>query len=168
METVKETVIVEGTPEVVEKEITKVVEVEMVVTATPEPEEEPAEDAKMILRVGTGDSGEGLNPHQEIIARFEEENPDILVQLEAVSGRDYYTRLLTQIAAGDAPDIMQIGDDAVPMFVGKGAFLPLDEFISWRLSFGYQHLSPRCPGTWPVGGSAVDVGQGLSPPGRLL
>ena len=45
-----------------------------------------AEGAKIILRVGTGDSGEGLNPHQEIIAAFEKANPDILVQLEAVAG----------------------------------------------------------------------------------
>ncbi|MGD8518935.1 MAG: ABC transporter substrate-binding protein, partial [Anaerolineae bacterium] len=94
-------------PQIVEKEVTVVVE--SVITATPEPEEPPDEEGNIILRVGTGDSGEGLNPHQEIIARFEEENPDILVQLEAVAGRDYYTRLLTQIAANDAPDIMQIG-----------------------------------------------------------
>jgi multiple sugar transport system substrate-binding protein len=113
---VEETVIVEGTPQVVEK----------VVTATPEP---LAEDAKIILRVGTGDSGEGLNPHQEIIARFEEENPDILIQLEAVAGRDYYTRLFTQIAAGDAPDIMQIGEGAVYRFVSRGAFLNLEDFV---------------------------------------
>jgi multiple sugar transport system substrate-binding protein len=84
----------------------------------------------IVLRVGTGDSGEGLNPHQEIIARFEEANPDILVQLEAVAGRDYYARLLTQVAAGAAPDIMQIGDDAVPMFVNAGALVPLDDFIT--------------------------------------
>ena len=44
-ETVKETVIVEGTPQVVEKEVTKVVEVEVekVVEATPVPAE-PVED----------------------------------------------------------------------------------------------------------------------------
>ena len=30
---------------------------------------------QIVLRVGTGDSGEGLNPHQEIIRRFEEANP---------------------------------------------------------------------------------------------
>ena len=36
---------------------------------------------------------------------------------------------MTQIAANDAPDVMPIGDDAVPMFVGKGAFIPLDDFI---------------------------------------
>jgi multiple sugar transport system substrate-binding protein len=123
--TVEKTVEVE---KVVEVEKTVEVEVvkEVLVTPTPEP---LAEGAKMILRVGTGDSGEGLAPHQDIIAAFEKENPDILVQLEAVAGSDYYTRLLTQMAAGDAPDIMQIGDDAVPMFVDKDAFLPLDDFI---------------------------------------
>ena len=98
------------------------------------PAAEPAADADTagkvtVIRLGTGDSGEGLNPHQEIIAAFEKENPDIRVQLEAVSGNDYYTRLLTQVASGNAPDIMQIGDDAVPMFVSKGAVIPLDDFI---------------------------------------
>jgi multiple sugar transport system substrate-binding protein len=138
-QTVVETVVVVETVEV-EKEV------EVVVTATPGAEAEAptaeatveeaaadssaAEEAKIILRVGTGDSGEGLTPHQDIIAKFEEENPDILVQLEAVAGRDYYARLLTQIAADDAPDIMQIGDDAVPQFVDSGAFLPLDDFIN--------------------------------------
>jgi multiple sugar transport system substrate-binding protein len=131
-------------PQLVEREVTKVV------TATPEPAPPPAEGAKIILRVGTGDSGEGLNPHQEIIARFEDENPDILVQLEAVAGRDYYTRLLTQIAAGDAPDIMQIGDDAVPMFVDKGSFLPLDSFIAGAYSLDTSIYLPGVlePGQW--------------------
>jgi multiple sugar transport system substrate-binding protein len=145
------------TPQIVEKEVTRVVQetvketvketVIVEVTPTPEP---MAEGAKIILRVGTGDSGEGLNPHQEIIARFEEENPDILIQLEAVSGRDYYARLLTQIAAGDAPDIMQIGDDAVPNFVGKGSFLPLDDFITGDYALDTSIYLPGVldPGQW--------------------
>lgn len=88
-----------------------------------------AGEGQVIIRVGTGDSGEGLTPHQEIIRRFEEANPDVKVQLEPVSGNDYYARLLTQIAAGDAPDIMNIGDDAVPQFVDSGAFVPLQPLI---------------------------------------
>jgi multiple sugar transport system substrate-binding protein len=84
----------------------------------------------VVLRAGTGDSGEGLNPHQSIIADFEDQNENVLVQLEAIAGRDYYTRILTQIAADRAPDVMNIGDDAVPSFVDKGAFLSLDECLS--------------------------------------
>ena len=114
------------------------------------PAEKPAEAGKIILRVGTGDSGEGLTPHQEIISRFEKANPDILVQLEAVAGNDYYTRLLTQIAAKRPPDIMQIGDDAVPMFVDKGAFVALDEYIAGQdgLDTGIYLPGLLAPGQW--------------------
>ncbi len=92
----------------------------------------PKEGAKTIIRVGTGDSGEGLTPHQQIISQFEEANKDILVQLEAVAGNDYYARLLTQVAAGAAPDLMQIGDDAVPQFVDANALVPLDTYLKGK------------------------------------
>ena len=49
IETVKETVIVEGTPQVVEQEVTKVVEVEKVVTATPEPERVPGVGGTIVI-----------------------------------------------------------------------------------------------------------------------
>ncbi|MBI1297417.1 extracellular solute-binding protein [bacterium] len=83
-----------------------------------------------ILRAGTGDSGEGLTPHQTIIEQYEIANPDVLVQLEAIAGRDYYTRILTQIAADRAPDVMNIGDDAVPSFAERGAFVSLDACLA--------------------------------------
>ena len=110
----------------------------------------PAEGVKTILRVGTGDSGEGMTPHQEIISRFEKDNPDILVQLEAVAGQDYYTRLLTQIAAKRPPDIMQIGDDAVPMFVDKGAFAALDDCLKSEPALDTAIYLPGLlePGQW--------------------
>jgi multiple sugar transport system substrate-binding protein len=94
---------------------------------TPAAEQAPA---VTVLRVGTGDSGDGLNPHQQIIQAYEDQNLNVIVQLEPVAGRDYYARLLTQLAAKAAPDIMQIGDDAVPSFVQKGAFVPLDGCIA--------------------------------------
>ena len=43
---------------------------------------------KTVLRIGTGDSGDGLRPHQAIIAQFERSFPDITVQLEPVAGSD--------------------------------------------------------------------------------
>ena len=98
-------------------------------SATPAVTEATPQGGVVVIRVGTGDGGDGLTPHQQIIQNFEDQNPNILVQLEAVAGRDYYARLLTQLAAKAAPDIMQVGDDAVPSFVEKGAFIPLDDCI---------------------------------------
>ncbi len=89
----------------------------------------PAADSTIVIRAGTGDGGDGLTPHQQIIQNFEDLNPNVIVQLEPVSGRDYYARLLTQLSAKAAPDIMQIGDDAVPSFVSKNAFIPLDTYL---------------------------------------
>lgn len=100
-------------------------------TSTPAPaaEDTGAESEVIVIRAGTGDGGDGLTPHQQIIQNFEDQNPNIIVQLEPVSGRDYYARLLTQLAAKGAPDIMQVGDDAVPSFVEKSAFISLDACI---------------------------------------
>jgi len=115
------------TPEVVKETVKETV----IVTVTPLPTAPPTgSSGTVVIRAGTGDGGDGLTPHQQIIQNFEDKNPNIVVQLEPVSGRDYYARLLTQLAAKAAPDIMQVGDDAVPSFVGKGAFLPLDSFIA--------------------------------------
>ncbi len=96
-------------------------------TATPAPSSEAG--STIVIRAGTGDGGDGLTPHQQIIQNFEDQNPNVIVQLEPVSGRDYYARLLTQLSAKAAPDIMQVGDDAVPSFVTKNAFVPLDDYL---------------------------------------
>jgi multiple sugar transport system substrate-binding protein len=95
-------------------------------SASPTPS---AAGGTVVIRAGTGDGGDGLTPHQQIIQNFEDKNPNVIVQLEPVSGRDYYARLLTQLSAKAAPDIMQVGDDAVPSFVTKNAFVPLDTYL---------------------------------------
>jgi multiple sugar transport system substrate-binding protein len=142
---VERTVVVEATV-IVERTVE--VPREVVVTPTPEPR---PEGVKTVLRVGTGDSGEGLTPHLRIIEQFEAENPDIQVQLEPVGSGDYYARILTQIAAGDPPDILQIGDDAVPQFVRSGAFVDLAPFIGsseYPLDTGIYLPGMLEPGQW--------------------
>nr|WP_255603774.1 sugar ABC transporter substrate-binding protein [Oscillochloris sp. ZM17-4] len=125
-------------------------------TATPEATAAAAADlspdsGKTLLRVGTGDSGAGLEPHRQIIARFEAENPDIQVRLEPVGSGDYYQLIRDQIDSGDPPDILQIGDDAVPSFVERGAFLPLDNLIAgaeFPLDTSIYLPGVLNPGTW--------------------
>lgn len=125
-------------------------------TPTPFPpstQSTPTAGPKIILRVGTGDSGPGLEPHNQIIAQFEKANPDIQIQLEPVSGSNYYDILQKEITAGDAPDLMQIGDDAVPRFVKLGAFVDLDPYITGPDPLDKSIYLPGVfePGSWQGG-----------------
>lgn len=109
-----------------------------------------AADAPPLLRVATGDSGRALAPHRDLIARFQRATPGLDVRLEAVSGGDFYTRLLTQYASGGAPDVVQLGDDAVAWFVSRGALLPLDAMLAGPPPLKTSDYLPGvlAPGQW--------------------
>jgi multiple sugar transport system substrate-binding protein len=126
----KETVIVEKTKEVV-------------VTATPVP-------PKVVgtIRVGTWESDAlALDLWDEIIAAFEAEHPGVTVQLEPVPDA-YGEKLLTQIAAAEAPDIFQMGDGDVARYIQRGAAELLDPYITGDSPL---HLDEFFPGVLAVG-----------------
>lgn len=116
----------------------------------PESASEGSTDSPIVLRVATGDSGNGLTPHRQIIEAFEAQNPTIKVEVEAVEGRDYYGRLLTDIAAGNAADIIQVGDDALPKFIEQDAFVPLEPYFTGSNSLDTSIYLPGIlePGRW--------------------
>ncbi len=100
------------------------------------------------LRIATGDSGDGLEPHRRLMASFQARHPKLRLQLEAVSGGDYYTRLLTEMASGEAPDIIQLGDEALASFVRRQALLPLEplqanRYLTGVLAPGMGYLVPK-------------------------
>ena len=83
---------------------------------------------KITLRVGTWEGGDGLALQQKIAENYMNEHPNVTIEIEAVPDQ-YGTKILTQIASGEAPDIFQIGDGDVRMFMEKGALLDLTAFI---------------------------------------
>lgn len=85
-------------------------------------------DGKTIVRVGTWEGDEAYQRHQEIAKAFMKENKDIEIKVESVPDQ-YGTKVLTQIAGGDAPDVFQVGDGDVSMFKDKGAFEDLTSYI---------------------------------------
>ena len=98
-----------------------------VVTPIPTPSIITPTAARVVIRVGTGDSGDALNPHQMIIQSYEDNHSNVMVQMEAIAGIDYYARLMTLAEAKRAPDVVAVADDYVQFFVEKGMFLPLDD-----------------------------------------
>jgi multiple sugar transport system substrate-binding protein len=84
------------------------------------------------IRIATGDSGAGLVPHRKILDLIRKQlggdGPQL--SLQPISGGDYYTRLLTQFASSDPPDILQLGDDSVGWFAAQGCLEPLDDYLA--------------------------------------
>jgi len=101
-------------------------------TASEQPSSSPSESAssgkQVELRVGTWDGGDGLKQQQQIADNYQKLHANVKISIESVPDQ-YGTKLLTQIAAGQAPDIFQIGDGDVKMFMDKGALEDLTPYI---------------------------------------
>ncbi len=137
--TVKETV-------EVEKEVEKVVTVKETV-------EVPAEIAPAVapasirLAEGSWVGPEGIKFWtDDIIPRFELENPGITVTWESAESDDYQDKLYAQAVAGDAPDVFFIWWSGGLM--EKGQLLQLDEY------FDKEYMSDFYPGN--VVGQVLD------------
>lgn len=81
---------------------------------------------KVTLRVVWWGSEGRTNATLKAIEQFEALNPNIDVQAEAVPFDGYMDKLSTQIAANDAPDLIQLPVEYVAQLASGGALLNLD------------------------------------------
>lgn len=81
-----------------------------------------------VVRIGSWDSAEALEPFNKAIEGFKKLHPNVEVKLESVP-QEYGTKLLAQFAAGNAPDIFQVGDGDMAKFQALGAVEALDPYI---------------------------------------
>ncbi len=67
--------------------------------------------------------------YQPLIDKFNEQYPEITVNIEVLpwGGRDQ--KLLSAVASGNPPDVAYFNEFYLQMFARKGALLPLDEYI---------------------------------------
>ncbi|WP_123041979.1 ABC transporter substrate-binding protein [Cohnella candidum] len=100
----------------------------------------PAKDVK--LRIGTWDGGDGLKQQQQIADNYQKLHPNVKISIESVPDQ-YGTKLLTQIAGGQAPDIFQIGDGDVKMFMDKGALEDLTPYIQGQNGIDLNDYYPN-------------------------
>ncbi|MEA4883712.1 MAG: sugar ABC transporter substrate-binding protein [Clostridia bacterium] len=79
---------------------------------------------KTQMRVVSWAGAEELAMDSQVLAEFMKNNPDVEVSLEAVS-ENYFQKVLTDIAAGDPPDVMLLDAEDVPFLTSEGALLNL-------------------------------------------
>lgn len=64
-----------------------------------------------------------------IAADFMKENPGIKVEIESVPFSDYFTKLRTLIAGGQAPDVVSLNIENMAAFASLGALADLTPFV---------------------------------------
>lgn len=89
-----------------------------------------SKSGKVTITLGTWDtaSGNTQTVEQQVVAGFEKANPNIKVNIQATP-QNYDTKLQTQLAAGDAPDIFQLGDGDISTFAAKGVLADLTSYV---------------------------------------
>ncbi|MDF0603161.1 sugar ABC transporter substrate-binding protein [Psychromarinibacter sp. C21-152] len=70
------------------------------------------------------------NPINDLIAAFEEENPDITIEAENIPWNSYYDQLYTAIIGGNAPDAAMVKMFAQPRLVEMGALASIEDYLA--------------------------------------
>lgn len=82
---------------------------------------------RVLLPIGGGYTEED---QQALATEFMRQRPDVRVDMEFVGWDALWDRIITSIAAGNAPDVIYIGSRWIPALADMGAIIPLDEYIT--------------------------------------
>jgi multiple sugar transport system substrate-binding protein len=139
----KEKIVTKEVEKVVEKpvEVTKVVEVEKVVTPTAAPE-------KQHVTIRYNEQGGRWQNWVEKLAypRFYEEYPWITVEFEPIDWSTFPDKQLTQMAAGTAPEVLHGWSEVFQKWVSKGQLLNLNPFV--ETDFPKEDQDDQIPFQW--------------------
>src|SRR5688572_18428433 len=71
-----------------------------------------------------------LAAHEQIIAAFEAQNPNINVTPEVVPWGDYWTKLQTAVAGGAANDVFWMNGPNFPVYASKGVLMDVQDLVT--------------------------------------
>ncbi|WP_099224575.1 ABC transporter substrate-binding protein [Listeria costaricensis] len=79
----------------------------------------------------------------KMVKQFEKENPDIKVNVQTVAYDDYFTKLQTMIAGGEAPDAFELNYETFVQYAEKGVLADLDKYIKDDKDFDPSTLNEQ-------------------------
>jgi multiple sugar transport system substrate-binding protein len=113
-------------------------------------------EAQKTIKVSIMGDGSNKDKMQSYFDQFTKENPSIKVELLYIpvnsgsSWNDYFTKIQTMVAGGNAPDIAMVAIEGIQMFKKMGLAKPLDEYIKKYPQY--------------VAGATTDINQKLQKP----
>lgn len=88
----------------------------------------PYNGEKVTISYGFWDSSQQKGVEAQIAA-FSEKFPDITVDIQLVPWADYWTKLQTSVAGGEAFDVFWINSASLPVYAASDSLLPIDSLI---------------------------------------
>lgn len=80
---------------------------------------------------------------KEMISGFEKENPNIKVDLQMLSYDDYFTKLQTQMAGGNAPDVFELNYENFVNYAKKGTLADLSDYVAKDKQFNKNEINKQ-------------------------
>lgn len=71
-----------------------------------------------------------LDELDTIIAAFQEENPNITIEVSSAPFADYFTLLQADVVSGDAPDVFELNYENFVTYAANGTLLNIDSYLS--------------------------------------
>lgn len=118
-----------------------------------------AQDKKIVPFLTAESSPEAVEQILDLIAKFEEANPDIGIELQLMSNDIRAARIINSVAVGDELGIFEIERRLVPDFTQAGYLLPLDSIVE---SIGEDQFIPGSLLYWPFDGHLYQFTSDLS------
>src|SRR5690606_9006890 len=75
-------------------------------------------------------SSDKIDALEELIAVFEEENPDIEINYSTADFGSYFTKLQTDFAAGNAPDVFELNYENFVTFASRDTLLDIGDMLA--------------------------------------
>jgi multiple sugar transport system substrate-binding protein len=82
-----------------------------------------------------------------VIDLYNSKTPGTVVSGESLGFADYFTKLTTQIAGGNMPDVIQQGYGVLFEYIANGAVVPLDDYVGKSLDISKIDQSALDAGT---------------------
>lgn len=93
--------------------------------ASPVASYEPYNGEEVTISYGIWDSAQQAGIEQQIAA-FKEVQPNITVEIQLTPWADYWTKLQSAVAGGEAFDVFWLNSANCPVYASAGALVPLD------------------------------------------
>ena len=99
-------------------------------------------------------SGGNEETLEKMVAAFEEEHPNIKVDVETIGYDDYFTQMQTRVAGGTAPDCYELNIENFAAYANKGMLA--------EISGDFSGLNPTALNAFNVGGKQYGLPESFS------